>query len=95
MRRDDAIFNWLQITIVQKARPNDRAAKETVQFFEEMLREDHHVIEISEQLVDGFYHVEYQIRDDQERKTIRFPREFAEKLLHDILSEPKYHQSFE
>jgi len=95
MRRDDAIFNWLQIEIVREARPSDRAAKDTVLFFEEMLRKDHQVISISKKLVEGFYHVEYQLQDDPKVRTMKFPREFAEKLLQDILSEPKYRQSFE
>mgnify|MGYP001433920201 CR=1 FL=1 len=95
MRRDDAIFNWLQIEIVREARPNDRSARDTVQFFEEMLREDHQVSSISKKLVKGVYHVEYQLEGEHEVKTIQFPQELAEKLLQDIMSEPKYNQSFD
>ncbi|SFJ05522.1 hypothetical protein [Thermoflavimicrobium dichotomicum] len=41
MQLKDALFNWLQIQIVWDARPSDRSARDTVLFFEEILREDH------------------------------------------------------
>lgn len=94
MRRNEAIFNWLQIEIVREARPSDRSAKDTALFFEEMLREDHQVVSICKKRVGDVYHVDFQV-EGQELETLQFPREVAEKLLQDILSEPKYNQSYE
>lgn len=94
MRLNDALFNWLQIEIVREARPSDRSAADTVRFFEEMLREDHHVVSIHKQLKDTEYVLTYQVQDQEKEETITFPREAAEKLLQDILAEPKYNQSF-
>ena len=37
MKLTDALFNWLQIRIVGDARPRDRSARDTVQFFEQIL----------------------------------------------------------
>lgn len=94
MQLNDALFNWLQIEIVREARPSDRSAKDTALFFEEILREDHKIISINKKLLHDVYQVEYQIKD-QELETKQFPQEVAEKLLRDILSEPRYNQSFE
>lgn len=93
MRLNDALFNWLQIELVREARPSDQSAKETVLFFEELLREDHQVTSITKNLVDHQYQVKYILKDEQ--KTANFPRELAEKLLQDILAEPRYNQSFD
>ena len=93
MQLNDALFNWLQIELVREARPSDRSAKETVLFFEELLREDHQVASITKKLVEDQYHVEYVIAD--EPKTVAFPCKLAQKLLQDILEEPRYNQSFD
>lgn len=94
MQLNDALFNWLQIEIVREARPSDRSAADTVHFFEELLREEHQVISIHKQLKDTKYELTYQFQDQEKKETISFPREVAEKLLQDILAEPKYNQSF-
>lgn len=92
MQRNNALFNWLQIEIVRKARPSDRSAEETVRFFEELLREDHQVTSITNRLEDEQYVVEYHLAD-HEMQQVSFPKEVAQKLLQDILEEPKYNQS--
>ncbi|MBA4601195.1 hypothetical protein [Thermoactinomyces mirandus] len=93
MQFKDCLFNWLQIQIVQDARPSDRSARETVQFFEEMLREDHGVEQLEKQKEGDQYVVRYQ--QSGEEKEEKFPKVFAEKLLRDILAEPKYNQTSE
>ncbi len=94
MRLNDALFNWLQIEIVREARPSDRSAKDTAEFFEKILREDHKITSIHKKLVNDRYLVEFQL-SDQQSETREFPKEVAEKLLYDIMAEPKYNQSFE
>jgi hypothetical protein len=93
MQLKDALFNWLQIQVVQDARPSDRSARDTVQFFEEMLREDHRVEHLEKRKEKDRYVVCYQV-DGEEREEI-FSKDTAEQLLRDIMAEPKYNQVFE
>lgn len=92
LQTKDAIFNWLQIQIVWDARPSDRSAKDTAKFFEQMLKEDHHVLDLTSSLDKeaACYVVEYE--QNGEKQKLTFPKELAQKLLHDILQEPKYNQ---
>lgn len=41
MHLGDALENWLQIRLLSEALPTDEAAHETVDFFVQILREDH------------------------------------------------------
>lgn len=91
MRLEDALFNWLQIKIVEEHRPFDHAAKETASFFEEILREDHALESFAISLVDEtMYHLTYAV--DGKKKVQLFDRETAERLLADINSNPKYNE---
>jgi hypothetical protein len=87
----DALFNWLQMAIVADARPEDQAAKETQQFFEEILREDHGLSDFHiEQKDETTLFIRFE-QDGQIKKQM-FDRESAEKLLDDIRSNPKYNE---
>jgi hypothetical protein len=89
MRLEDALFNWLQIKIVSDGRPEDDAAKRTLDFFEEILREDHALTRIDIATMDaGAIRVDYE--KDGETYTAHYPRELGEALLTDISSNPKY-----
>ncbi|MDF2669200.1 MAG: hypothetical protein K0R67_1506 [Paenibacillus sp.] len=91
MKVRDALYNWLQMKIVSEERPEDGAAKETLDFFAEILREDHHVTNFS---IDSMDSSAIIIRYDHEGVTAheRFDRELAEQLLQDIISNPKYNE---
>jgi hypothetical protein len=90
MRLQDALLNWLQIHLVAEARPEDQAARETVRFFEEILREDHGLTDFTVDASDEtMMHVRYTV--DGTTKRQMFDRELAGQLLTDILSEIKYH----
>ncbi|WJH33063.1 hypothetical protein MJA45_10860 [Paenibacillus aurantius] len=91
MNVQDALFNWLQIKLVQEARPDDGAAKETVDFFEQILREDHKmtVFEVV-RTDDTMVHIQYET--DGRKKLQMFDREAAERLLADIEANPKYNE---
>ncbi|MBA4494282.1 hypothetical protein ACFO25_05650 [Paenactinomyces guangxiensis] len=93
MQLTDALFNWLQIQIVWEARSSDRSARDTVLFFEEILREDHQVEKLEKKIDGDHYVIKYEQNGSAKSQT--YPREAAEKLLKDILAEPKYNQSFE
>ncbi len=91
MTLQDALFNWLQIKLVADGRPDDQAAKETCDFFEQILKEDHLLESFGVVLADEtMYHVEYK-KEGKSKKQL-FDRELADKLLEDILSNPKYNQ---
>jgi len=89
MKLRDALFNWLQMAIVVEGRPDDRSAHDTLQFFEEILREDHQVghIEIVAQDEDM---IQLRYEDAEGYKLQQFDRLSAEQLLVDIQSNPKY-----
>jgi hypothetical protein len=91
MKLEDALFNWLQIKVVADARTNDHAARETVEFFYEVLTEDHHITELKvERPDDTMYQIRYTV--DGKSKMQMFDREAVDKLLADIQSEPKYNR---
>jgi hypothetical protein len=85
----DALFNWLQMKIVSDARPDDGAAKETLDFFGIILTEDHLLSEVvvGNENEDKLY-IQF-VQDGESRKQL-FDRERAEQLLTDINSNPKY-----
>src|SRR5690606_5473288 len=87
MKLTDALFNWLQIRIVGDARPRDRSARDTVQFFEQILREDHQVKELRLESDDSVYRVHYL--QGEEWKSRVFDRDSAEQLLGDSEPEPR------
>jgi hypothetical protein len=90
MRFDDALFNWLQIQLVAEARPDDRAALDTRDFFMQILTEDHQIKHVGiDKIDDTMIHVRYE-REDGRSKVQMIPRESGEQLLNDINGNPKY-----
>lgn len=91
MKLQDALFNWVQIKIAADARPDDAAAKETAEFFEMVLREDHQIDTIAiSQKDDTMIHVRYET--EGKSKVQMFDRESVEQLLQDINANPKYNE---
>ncbi|MCS1350578.1 hypothetical protein [Mechercharimyces sp. CAU 1602] len=90
MQREEALLNWLQMKIVCEARPHDRAARDTEQFFATMLREDHGIDILHVSLEDSFFRVRYTCEDKQEEK--EYPQPVARQLLDMIQAEPKYNE---
>ncbi|MBO0962572.1 hypothetical protein J1P26_23020 [Neobacillus sp. MM2021_6] len=88
----DALYNWLTIKIVCDARPDDSAAKETRDFFEEMLTNEHHVSSIETTKDDVMYYISYQ--QGEETKKQRYPRELIEIMLDQINKEPEKYQEY-
>lgn len=91
MNTGGALFNWLQISLVAEARPNDHAALETRAFFEQILREDHHMQKFEIESLAEAYLIRYAL-DDGEERNLQFDKVTAEKLLRDIEAEPRYNQ---
>lgn len=91
MRIEDALFNWLQIKNVAEARPEDISAKNTVDFFEEILREDYKLSDITmNSFGDDLLQVSYILDGTSHQKS--FDRERTEQLLHDINANPRYNE---
>lgn len=84
----DALFNWLQIRLVWDARPRDRSARDTVQFFERLLKKDHQVKELKLERGESIYRVHYL--QGEEWKSREFDRDSAELLLREIEAEPRF-----
>ncbi len=91
MKLEDALFNWLQIRLVSDARADDGAARETLAFFTEILREDHHLTQFEIANTDAaFITIRYEA--DGKTKTQMFDRASAEQLLGDINANPKFNE---
>jgi hypothetical protein len=91
LKLQDALFNWLQMKVISDARPHDQAAKDTLDFFSEILGEDHHLSCFQVNHVDAtMYHVQYEA--EGKSKTQMFDRETVDRLLEDINSNPKYNE---
>ncbi|WLD95016.1 hypothetical protein [Alkalihalobacillus sp. AL-G] len=88
MNLEDALYNWLSIKKVVEGRPDDQAAKDTYEFFGEILGEDHHVKNLEVLEEEPFYIVVYTI--DEEWLTKKFPMELIDALFDSIQAEPKY-----
>ncbi|MDN4523566.1 hypothetical protein [Fictibacillus fluitans] len=88
MTLQDALYNWLSIKKVAEERPEDQAAKETLQFFDEILREDHHVLNLSVNLQEENYEVGFMIETTRHKTS--FPRDYIDALWESIEAEPKY-----
>lgn len=86
----DNLFNWLQIKLVADRWPEDLAARDTVSFFADILKEDHgvDVSQLSYEVDGSFVHVIFVQEGKKKRQS--FAREAAEKLLRDIEQEPRY-----
>lgn len=90
MQLQDALYNWLSIKMVTQARPEDHAARDTYDFFDEILREDHRIEHVDIDRGDTMYHVHYRI--DGETHAKQFPIELIDALLHSIEAEPRYNE---
>jgi hypothetical protein len=88
MKRDDALFNWLQIQVVALARPDDRSAQETVAFFLELLQEDHQMTGLTFRREGAWYLLHGKAGAEEWEG--RYAVETVDALLQAIESEPKY-----
>ena len=93
MQMRDALFYWLQMKVIWEARPTDHSAKETAQFFAEILREDHHITEKEVKLEEDAYKVRFFVKGEPDE--LRFDRQQVEQLLQAIESDPRYGQLFD
>jgi hypothetical protein len=87
----DTLYNWLTIKVVCDDRPDDTAARDTLNLFEEMLVDlNLSNIEVTTDAV--MYYVSYQ--QGEETKKTRFPRELIEVMLQQINQEPEKYENY-
>jgi hypothetical protein len=88
----DALYNWLSIKVVCDARPEDTAARETLDLFDDIILNEHHLENIEVTTDETMYYVSY-IQGGETKKT-RFPRELIEVMLNQINEEPDKYCNF-
>lgn len=88
----DVLYNWLTIKVVCDARPDDTAALETKDHFEEMLASEYKVSHIDITKDEVMYYVSYE--QGEESKKTRFPRELIEIMLDQINKEPEKYVNY-
>jgi hypothetical protein len=87
----DTLYNWLTIKVVCDARPDDTAARDTLNLYDEMLADlNLSNIEVTTDVV--MYYVSYQ--QGEETKKTRFPRELIEVMLQQINQEPEKYENY-
>ena len=85
----DALSNWVQLKLVYDHRPQDEAAKVSLEHVEEILQEEYHVTSISEKREEGMYSVSFL--ENGEEKTQIVPSWTAETLLRFIMQNPEHY----
>ncbi|MCP8970291.1 hypothetical protein [Ectobacillus ponti] len=90
----DALYNWLTIKVVAEGRPDDKAAQETYELFDGILRQDHGVshIEVERREDDEMYYVSYE--KDGVSKSTRFPLELIDCYLEQMQREPEKFKNY-
>jgi hypothetical protein len=88
----DALYNWLSIKVVCDSRPEDTAARETLDLFDDIILNEHHLENIEVTTDETMYYVSY-IQGGETKKT-RFPRELIEVMLNQINEEPDKYCNF-
>lgn len=90
MKLADSLYNWLQIKLVADRRPDDPAARDTLEFFARLLAEEHGVdiSRLAYDVEEAVIHVHY-VQHGQPKRHM-FSREAAEILLRHIENEPRY-----
>lgn len=88
----DAIYNWLTIKVVIDERPDDTAALDTEKMFYDILLEKHLLSNIEVTKDEEMYFVHFE--QDGEKKQQRFPREFIEVMLNQIMQQPERYRNY-
>jgi hypothetical protein len=87
----DALYNWLTIKVVYDARPFDESAKDTLELFNEILK-DHQVEDVEVVKDEVMYELFY--RKDNEQKSARFPVELIDIMINQIEEEPEKYPNY-
>ncbi|MBM4764371.1 hypothetical protein [Bacillus sp. B15-48] len=88
----DKLYNWLTIKVVVDARPDDSAAVETKEMFEQLLADEHGIDELEIEVDEEMYSI--AVERNGEKKTYRFPRELIEVMIDQINEEPEKYVNY-
>ncbi|HYK71878.1 MAG TPA: hypothetical protein VEV44_01940 [Pseudoneobacillus sp.] len=88
----DSLYNWLTIKVVCDERPDDKAAMETKELFDDILQNEHGVEDIIVTTDAVMYYLEY--KHQNEVKKARYPRELIEIMLDQINQEPEKYVNY-
>lgn len=83
----DTLYNWLTIKVVADARPDDTAARDTFELFDDILKTDHNVSNLKVEKDDLMYFVIFE--KDGEEKKARFAAELIDIMHDQIEQEPE------
>jgi hypothetical protein len=83
----DTLYNWLTIKVVADARPDDSAAKETFELFDDILKTEHQVSNIEVEKDEVMYFITFE--KDGEKKKARFAVELIDIMYDQIEQEPE------
>ncbi|WP_409305287.1 hypothetical protein [Peribacillus sp. SCS-155] len=89
----DAVYNWLTIKVVCDARPDDTAAADTLNLFQQLLQDEHHVASIKVNREEPFYFVDIQTKQEEHKK-LRFPIELIDVMLEQMIAEPEKYKNY-
>jgi hypothetical protein len=92
MSLQDKLYNWLTIKVVVDARPEDTAARDTVNMFEQLLADENGIQSPVVTMDEDMYYIE--VIADEKQKTYRFPRELIEVMLDQISDEPEKYVNY-
>jgi hypothetical protein len=92
MSLQDKLYNWLTIKVVVEARPEDTAARDTMNMFEQLLANENGIHSPEVTTDEDMYYIE--VKTDDKQKTYRFPRELIEVMLDQINDEPEKYVNY-
>lgn len=92
MSLQDKLYNWLTIKVVVDARPEDTAARDTMNMFEQLLANENGIQSPEVTMDEEMYYVE--VHTSEKNKTYRFPRELIEVMLDQISTEPEKYVNY-
>jgi hypothetical protein len=92
MSLQDKLYNWLTIKVVVDARPEDTAARDTMNMFEQLLADENDIQSPEVTMDEDMYYIE--VKSNEQQKTYRFPRELIEVMLNQISDEPEKYVNY-
>jgi hypothetical protein len=92
MSLQDKLYNWLTIKVVVDARPEDTAARDTMNMFEQLLADENDIQSPEVTMDEDMYYIE--VKSNEQQKTYRFPRELIEVMLDQISDEPEKYVNY-
>ncbi len=94
MSLQDALSNWLSIQLVVELRTDDEAAKETADWFVEILLEDYQVTKPRYQYDEESEMYQVFYFQDNDEKSKQYPSDYAEVILRQIKENPEQFKNY-